>query len=116
MGVKAKGFIRQIGLLRSRTRLNELDYGVGTYDTPEGVGRAYDEAARALRGENARTNFAAATPDDHDQNQKNSPLSNGTESDTRDELGFCPLKAKLSKYLQIIMARNSEKKGQLRVR
>ncbi|PIN16244.1 hypothetical protein CDL12_11121 [Handroanthus impetiginosus] len=71
---------------------------LGTYDSPEEAARAYDEAARALRGENARTNFSAAN-------------SNGTESDAKHGLSFSSLKAKLSKNLQSIMARNSENKA-----
>ncbi|KAG6432407.1 hypothetical protein SASPL_103983 [Salvia splendens] len=67
---------------------------LGTYDTPE-------EAARALRGENARTNFAPTCP---------TPISiNGT--DQSNGLSFSSLKAKLSKNLQSILARNTDNKS-----
>lgn len=74
---------------------------LGTYDTPEEAAKAYDEAARVLRGENAKTNFASSKV----ENPNIDPLSNDEKHGSG--LTFASIKAKLSKNLQGIIGRAS---------
>ncbi|CAI9770242.1 unnamed protein product [Fraxinus pennsylvanica] len=108
VGVRQRPSGRWVAEIKNSSQCVRL--WLGTYDTPEEAARAYDDAARALRGENARTNFAVVNT-----NQVISSESNGngavSESDTKNGLSFSSLKAKLSKNLQSIMARNSENKA-----
>ncbi|XP_021904501.1 dehydration-responsive element-binding protein 2C-like [Carica papaya] len=106
VGVRQRPSGRWVAEIKDSTQRVRL--WLGTYDTPEEAARAYDEAARALRGENARTNFAPV-------NQSTSSTSNGSlvmssGSDCRHGLSFSSLRARLSKNLQNIMARSTESK------
>lgn len=111
IGVRQRPSGRWVAEIKDSSQ--HLRLWLGTFDTPEEAARAYDEAARALRGENARTNFA--TPPSNspppDSSPSNGGISNHEHQGARGGANFAFLKAKLSKNLQRILARSTNNKA-----
>ncbi|XP_038971177.1 ethylene-responsive transcription factor ERF043-like [Phoenix dactylifera] len=108
VGVRQRPSGRWVAEIKDSSQ--RLRLWLGTFDTPEEAARAYDEAARALRGENARTNFVTnPNSPPRDFSSANGPFF--LDSDVRrggGGGGFSSLRARLSKNFQNIMARTAD--------
>ncbi|KAG1360678.1 dehydration-responsive element-binding protein 1E [Cocos nucifera] len=105
VGVRQRPSGRWVAEIKDSSQ--RLRLWLGTFDTPEEAARAYDEAARALRGENARTNFVA-NPNSPPMGFSSANAPFFLDSDVRRGGGVSSLRARLSKNLQNIMARTAD--------
>ncbi|KAJ6836893.1 ethylene-responsive transcription factor 1 [Iris pallida] len=91
IGVRQRPSGRWVAEIKDSSQSQSVRLWLGTYNTPEEAARAYDEAARALRGCHARTNFSAACARSAENNS-----------------AMASLRARLSKNLRNIIARSEQ--------